>query len=1049
MMTVAEMRYWRKSLIDSGRMGVDGDKLKDDIGNEGLLIPASALSSGRLSNVQVEGIIAKKEEEKKAKNPLPKDFKRRISVIAMPLVFCRKAVHGVFSSLRGNSRYPEYIIPLFIPLELQCAASPPDSVCDGECGRCSPAGHEYTLKPGDDEYPWIARSLLDPNDNRHPVIIGCMDDLDDFITKKPISRDDYSSYLAYSHEMFKAVAGSKIDEFTIENYEKTPSVLFIPDSRIGASASLIELIDTVIELKKRKEFDAERTLPDSMAMLPKKKKRPFFKGTDMVGAQAGHLGQMGWEHNLTPSQRESLIHFLDTSDGEITAVNGPPGTGKTTLLQSVIATLAVQHAHERKPPPVIVGCSANNQAVTNIIVSMENIESSRTGTQVDALTERWLPEVKSYGSYCPSLEKKKDAREEGYHLIEQTNAFHDGLAADLREMEESWLDKYAEWYGRRPESLQAGVDILATELDKCVSLNKALCATVQNKTLCHAKNIKKYGSLHRLKASISDLKTNIIPALERDVEMFVDRLFGIGRDRNAFEEYEAGSIHFFWRTLLDAIRNVDLPVFRFILERADRHLAKKNKVFCNKLGLTEKYAIHSFETAAVEALFVNNERGLCESLAKARQNLSSARVKCKEMMEDLSHYNAAKTLLNDARLAMERRYGQRYRRFSDADRTVRHESFNLAMRYYEGMWVIESKNHPLTPSSRGGVSQRPDHQKEKWHRYAHLTPCFVMTAFRVPSEFNGYDGEKRYLFHFIDLLIMDEAGQMPPGIAVPLGYLARRCLAVGDIYQLPPIQELPGGVDRGNLKSSEILGHIRDDSIFDKKYNDLSDRGLTASYGNFMQVAKNACPHDKYADEKGLYLREHWRCVPEIIRYCNELIYRGRLKPKRKSLLADGRLFPAMGYLHTNSKSTKKGTSRDNETDAGIICEWLRKHKREIEDEYGDIENAVAVITPFRAQKATIEQAFGDAGLESVKVGTVHAFQGAERPIIIYSSVCGPNDNTRFVDDENLMNVAVSRAKDSFLLFGNIHAFDHASQSATGLLLRLLLASPDNEMRNL
>ena len=53
------------------------------------------------------------------------------------------------------------------------------------------------------------------------------------------------------------------------------------------------------------------------------------------------------------------------------AVDGPPGTGKTTLLHSVIASLWVNAALQRVEPPVIVVSSTNNQAVTNVLDSLE------------------------------------------------------------------------------------------------------------------------------------------------------------------------------------------------------------------------------------------------------------------------------------------------------------------------------------------------------------------------------------------------------------------------------------------------------------------------------------------------------------------------------------------------------------------------------------------------------------------------------------------------------------------------------------------------------
>lgn len=73
-----------------------------------------------------------------------------------------------------------------------------------------------------------------------------------------------------------------------------------------------------------------------------------------------------------------------------------------------------------------------------------------------------------------------------------------------------------------------------------------------------------------------------------------------------------------------------------------------------------------------------------------------------------------------------------------------------------------------------------------------------------------------------------------------------------------------------------------------------------------------------------------------------------------------------------------------------------------------------------------------------MKLGTVHALQGGERPIILFSMVYGMGDSgTMFFDRDNkpnMLNVAVSRAQDNFIVFANTGILDKKSKTPSGIL---------------
>jgi superfamily I DNA and/or RNA helicase len=200
--------------------------------------------------------------------------------------------------------------------------------------------------------------------------------------------------------------------------------------------------------------------------------------------------------------------------------------------------------------------------------------------------------------------------------------------------------------------------------------------------------------------------------------------------------------------------------------------------------------------------------------------------------------------------------------------------------------------------------------------------------------------------------------------------------------------------------------------------------------------------------------------VPELISYCNKLIYSGRLEPKRPSIEAGKRILPAFGYLSVAGRDVKVGNSRRNDDEAKAIVKWLKSNRELIERHYVDDETGmptplwqvVGVVTPFKPQANTIERVLRKEMPDLMRkdskltVGTVHALQGAERAIVIFSPTYGESfTGGAFFDQKpNMLNVAVSRAKDSFLVFGNLALFDAAKTGRPSGLLATYLFHGDS-----
>lgn len=243
---------------------------------------------------------------------------------------------------------------------------------------------------------------------------------------------------------------------------------------------------------------------------------------------------------------------------------------------------------------------------------------------------------------------------------------------------------------------------------------------------------------------------------------------------------------------------------------------------------------------------------------------------------------------------------------------------------------------------------------------------------------------KNYL---LDYIIIDESSQ----VDLITGSLALSCcrnvIVVGDTKQLPQITNIK---IREQLKDKDVV------PAYDYFKHSLLT-SLLSLYG------ENEIPK--------VTLKEHYRCHPEIIEFCNQKYYQGQLIcyteiESDDTPLAIYKTAPGNHMRKITRSNTRKGTY--NQREISVIQDILEGRR------YDD--NKYGVVTPYRKQAdETLKQL--NYKIES---DTVHKYQGREKDTIIFSTVL---DNTRqgnmgihFVDDSHMVNVAVSRAIHKFIL---------------------------------
>ncbi|MFE8045894.1 AAA domain-containing protein [Brenneria goodwinii] len=825
----------------------------------------------------------------------------------------------------------------------------------------------------------------------------------------------WQKYLKDSDDLLTNVAGKWIS--THEQYEPAGYGYIIKANQPGgASIHILPLYDHLLMCKKEVPLLARFASTEMPAV------DPLLAANAKFSERLGHSGD---EFPLAVAQRDALSHYLTQQPSDILAVNGPPGTGKTTLVLSIIATEWARAALNKAEPPVVIATSTNNQAVTNIIEAFGKDFATGTGE----MAGRWLPELKSYGAYFPSQSRKTDAAkkyqtEDFFNRVESLEYVEDALVYYLEKAR-------AAFPAEKCTSPERVVDLLHERL------------TAQFAQLTQIEQA--WDNLNRIRQERSAISEDLDQYIrDKNTSLFdsTDEIAWLSKGKKQWQQYRAGeSIVYALFSWIPAVRTKRHYQVNLFLDAT----------FGTKMSAFQGPAPEGVDTY-IDSLIAQAQKKQDEY----QQQIDSAQDVSRRENEAVCHWQDLTRALGHT--------GEEELSLGGADELadtqIRFPAFLLATHYWEGRWLMDMAAIDDLQKEKGRNGAKS--VKARWQRRMKLTPCVVMTCYMLPyhmktSEFAGkgkpYD--KSYFYNLADLLIVDEAGQVLPEVAAASFALAKKALVIGDTEQIAPIWNSLPCIDIGNMVDENILPGGTQEELTDA-YALICDSGKSAASGSVMKVAQFNSRYQYDPDlARGMYLYEHRRCFDNIIGYCNVLCYHGKLQPKRGT--EKETLLPAMGYLHINGLGQQANSgSRYNTFEAETIADWLAARKEKIERHYDKpLNKVVGIVTPFSAQVNAIKAALREFGInssgdeDSLTVGTVHSLQGAEREIVLFSPVYSKHEDGGFIDsDSSMLNVAVSRAKDSFLVFGDMDLFEiQPGSSPRGLLAKYLFASDSNALQ--
>lgn len=312
-------------------------------------------------------------------------------------------------------------------------------------------------------------------------------------------------------------------------------------------------------------------------------------------------------------------------------------------------------------------------------------------------------------------------------------------------------------------------------------------------------------------------------------------------------------------------------------------------------------------------------------------------------------------------------------------------------------------------------------ERTYWNRCVPKMPAWVMPLHTVWSTIDARPG-------LFDTIIIDEASQAGPE-AIALMALGKRIIVVGDNMQNSPEAV---GVNRDDVKRL-IVDHLGDFAFADlyQPDNSLFDHAIRA-FGNMVS------------------LREHFRCVPDIIRFSNDLCYSDAPLVPLRQTRPDSIEPLHRRYVETGHCEGEADRIINRPEAEALVSSLLQCLK---DPAYGD--KTFGVITlQGHAQAELIDEMLAKAiepnerHERKIRCGVSATFQGDQRDVMFLSMVMAPNRQAQSLTTlpwQRRYNVAMSRARDQVWLFHSVATSDLGPQCLRRKLIGYF-NSPNREL---